>query len=507
MERYILAHDLGTSGDKATLFDREGRLVASVTKAYDVNMFNGNWAEQNPEDWWRAVVEGTREIVAKVDPQSIAAISFGAQSMGCLPVDKAGRALRPSIIHCDNRAAPQAEKLRHSISASEYYTVTGNPISPIYSLEKMMWIRDNEPEVYKNTYKFINAKDYIVARLTGVIVSDATDNLGGGVLDLDSFTYSAKIFEAAGVDLDKMPDIKPSTFIAGEISQAMSRETGLAVGTPVVIGAADGCAASIGAGCVTDNTTYLYIGSSAWISRTVAARPTDSTGQMTTSVSPVPGLYFGYGTMQAAGTANKWLRDTIGEPEKRQAAQDNTSAYKLIDQLAATSQPGAGGVIFHPYLLGERCPRWNSDARAAFLGISANTTRANLLRAVLEGVAYNLRCIYDIVGGKERIKDMVFIGGGAASPLWSGILADTLGCTLRVPHYIDEATSMGAAVIGAVGCGMFKDFSQVGSFIQIEKEYTPNPANKAVYDDAFRRFNSTYARLEPEYENWKDGAV
>lgn len=506
MERYILAHDLGTSGDKATLFSESGKLIASVTKAYEAHMFNGNWAEQDPEAWWQAVKEGTREITAQVDPAQIAAISFGAQSMGCLPVDRQGNALRPSIIHCDNRATRQAKQLAQNISADEYYRITGNPISPIYALEKIMWICDNEPDVYKNTYKFINAKDYIVAKLTGVIVTDATDTLGSGVLDLDTLCYSEEVFAAAGVALDKMPDIMPSTFVAGEITAAMSRETGLAVGTPVVIGAADGCAASIGAGCVCDNTTYLYIGSSAWISRTVEKRPQDEKRDITTSLSPVPGLYFGYGTMQAAGTANQWLRDTIAQVEKDAAAVQGVSPYKLIDELAATSPPGANGVLFHPYLLGERCPRWNSEAKAAFLGITANTTRADLLRAVLEGVAYNLRCIYDIVGGPQQIKEMVFIGGGAASPLWSGILADVLGCTLQVPHYIDEATSMGAALIGAVGCGLFKDFSKVSSFIRTEKEYHPNPAYKAVYDDAFRRFNSTYAALEPEYGTWKGEA-
>ncbi len=269
MPQYLLAHDLGTSGNKATLYSEDGRLIASRTVSYETHYFNGNWAEQDPGDWWQAVCESTRSLVADINPTDIAGVALSGQMMGCTLVNKSGGALRPSMIYCDQRSAKQAAQILGQIDLKGFYDIVGHRASPAYALEKLMWVRDNEPQVYAQAHKMLCAKDYINFHLTGRFATDYSDASGTNAFDLNTFQWSDEIIGIAGVDRDLFPEPMDSTRVLGEITDAAAAATGLKSGTPVVVGGGDGSCAGVGVGCVRPGTTYNYLGSSSWVALTV----------------------------------------------------------------------------------------------------------------------------------------------------------------------------------------------------------------------------------------------
>jgi len=263
MTKYLLAHDIGTSGNKATLFTSEGESIESKTVHYETNYLHDNWAEQNPEDWWNAVCDSTKALIRNIDPGSIAPVSFSAQMMGCLCVDKQGNPLRDSIIYFNQRAVLETQTLARKIDPVEFYKICGHRISSVYSLEKLMWLKANSPETYKKTYKMLNAKDYIVYKLTGEFATDHTDASGTNLYDIVKQEWSTRIVELSKIESEMLPDIYHSIHVIGEVSGQAARETGLKFGTLVVIGAGDGSAAGIGVGCTKPGSAYTYLGSSA----------------------------------------------------------------------------------------------------------------------------------------------------------------------------------------------------------------------------------------------------
>jgi len=502
MTRYLLAHDLGTSGNKATLFSESGQLISSVVSSYDTHYFNVNWAEQNPEDWWSAVCDSTHQLLSlsSVQPEEIAAVSFSGHMMGCLCVDKRGNPLRPHILWADQRSQAQARQLTEKIPNDRFYSIVGHRCSPSYSLTKLMWVRDNEPEIYAKTYKMIHAKDWLVFKLSGKILSEFSDASGTNALDIKALTWSEEIIAASGIDRDKFPELVPSTHIAGGVTIEASQATGLAVGTPVVMGGGDGLCGTVGAGCIKEGIVHTCLGSSSWVSF-AADRPLFDEKQRTFNwVHLVPGMYCPCGTMQTAGSSLSWLKREIARSETDQSRKLGISPYELIDKLISESSPGSNGVVFLPYLLGERAPRWNSDAKGAFIGLKMESTRGDIMRSVLEGVAMNLGVIIDIYREYGYpIDEMVLIGGGAKSDPWCQILSDVWNSQIKRLNYLEEATSMGAAVTAGVGIGLYNDFTAINKYIDIASEFKPNIANVKLYHQVKQVFEKIYQALVPVF--------
>jgi len=397
MKRYLLAHDLGTSGDKATLFTLEGRLVASRTSPYETRYSNANWAEQSPEDWWSAVRTATASLLSEHDKADVAAVCFSGQMMGCLCVDARGRPLRDSIIYSDQRAVVETGRLADAIGAEEIYRITGHRASASYSIEKLMWVRAHEPEVYRKTHKMLNAKDYINLRLTGRFCTEHNDASGTNAFDLDRRQWSPEILAAAQIEEAKLPEVLESVGVVGEVTREAAEATGLAAGTPVIAGAGDGGCATVGVGSVAEGVTYNYLGSSSWISTTTRRPIYDATQRTFTWCHPVPGLYQPCGTMQTAGSSYSWLKEQVCRVEAERAKREGRDPYELINEEVEKSPPGARGLYFLPYLLGERSPRWNPSARGAWIGLKLENRREDLLRAVLEGVSLNLEIILSVM--------------------------------------------------------------------------------------------------------------
>jgi xylulokinase len=497
MSGYILAHDLGTSGNKATLFTTEGRMVGSVTAPYDTHYFNNNWSEQEPEDWWKAVCSSTKALVQDVDARQIAVIAFSGQMMGCLCVDKDGRPLRPAILYSDQRAVKECNAILAHIDPREFYRTTGHRASASYSVEKLMWVKDHEPQVYAKTYKMLHAKDYLNFRLTGIMATEYSDASGTNVLDLNTLRWSEKIVRAAGIDGEMLPALKASTDVIGALTPAAAVALGLPAGIPVVAGGGDGVCAGVGVGSVKPGITYNYLGSSSWIATTTKQPIYDE--QMRTFVwaHAVPGYVHPCGTMQTAGSAYAWLKNEICTMEKAAASGSGGNPYELINKEIEKSPPGANGIVFLPYMLGERSPRWNPDAKGALLGLTLEHTRADVLRAVMEGVTLNLSIILDIFREQIPIHEMTVIGGGAKGAVWRKIMADIYQADILRPNYLEEATSMGAAIIGGVGCGVFKDFDVAGRFIEMTDTTHPDPALQSLYQETKSLLNDSYDALAP----------
>ena len=501
MKRYILAHDLGTSGNKATLFTTDGELVDSRTYPYETKYFHGNWAEQNPSDWWRAVCESTGELIGGIDSGEIACVAFSGQMMGCLCVDKKGNPLRNSIIYSDQRASQETRQLLDQIGEKEFYNITGHRASPSYSIEKLMWLKNNEPEVYRQTYKMLNAKDYVNYKLTGNMATDYSDASGTNAFDLNTYQWSDRIIEVSGIDGDMLPVAQESTFVLGTVTSAAARNTGLPEGTPVVVGGGDGVCAGVGVGCIKPGIAYNYVGSSSWIALVVEKPIYDEQMRTMNWAHAVPGYLQPSGTMQTAGSSYNWLKNEICRVEIQEAEKQGLSPYDIINRKIEKAPPGANGILFLPYLLGERTPRWNPDAKGAFIGLNLSHKREDILRAVLEGVTYNLEIILSILRNHTAVEQMIVVGGGAKGDVWRQMMADIYNLKIMKPNYLEEATSMGAAIIGGVGAGQFESFAAVDRFIEIESIQEPNPANRRQYEKMMPIFDSCYGALLDVYEN------
>ena len=500
MQKYLLAHDLGTSGNKATLFTLDGKLVKSIISEYNTHYFNANWVEQHPQDWWSAICTSTKQLLQDVDKKNVLVVSFSGQMMGCLCVDNNGIPLRPSIIWADMRASGEEAYLSSRIDPLEFYRTVGHRISSSYSIEKLMWVKNNEPDVYRNTYKMLNAKDYIVYKMTGQFVTDYSDASGTNAFDINSFDWSEKILGAAGIDGDKLPKVVESTFVAGEISLSVADECGLAAGTKVVVGGGDGMCASVGAGSVTEGRTYNCLGSSSWICTTTKKPIFDPDMRTFNWAHIVPGYVAPCGTMQTAGAAFNWVKNEICKYEQLMGAQEGKSPYEYINAEIDKADPTSNSLLFLPYLLGERSPRWSANAKGAFIGLKMEHSRSDVLRSVIEGIAMNLNIILGILKNDIEINEMVVIGGMAKSRVQLQILADVFGMNILKMTSLEEATSMGAAVTAGVGIGELSGFHEIDKFNTISEVISPNIENTEKYNKIMPVFDSAYFALEDVYK-------
>ena len=492
----LLAHDLGTTGNKATLFDEKGELVASALETYQTFYDRPGWVEQDPDSWWEAICRASAAVMeqAGITKSAIAAMSFSGHMMGCVPVDDQGNALRRAIIWADTRSTDQVTALLSTMTAEEIYRITGTRPNPNYTLEKIMWIRDNEPEIYKRTRFVLQSKDYIVARLTGRFATDYSDASATNAYDLSRKVWSDRLLSAAGIPEDLFPDALPSSTVIGPVRKTDGVDL---EGVPVVLGGGDGACATVGAGVIRANEGYNYFGSSSWIA-IATSEPVFDPGMRTFNLCHLePTLYMPVGTMQSAGGSYDWIREVLFPDELGKTTDE---AYAFLNRWAAAAPAGANGVLFLPYLIGERSPHWNEDARGAFVGLARSHGVKDLVRAVLEGVAFNLRSIFEALTEQgAQLGSLRMIGGGIRNPVLCQALADMLGIPIDRLESGEFATSLGAAVCAGVGVGLFDDFSVAATLSPVAVTDQPVASRKPDYDRLFGLFNQTYGALEPVF--------
>ncbi|MFT4083794.1 MAG: xylulokinase [Nocardioides sp.] len=490
----IIAHDLGTTGDKASLHEEDGVLRAAVTVRYGSYFADGGIAEQDPEDWVRAVVEATGRLLAEsgVDPSAVQAMSFSGQMMGAVFLDREHRPVTRAMIWADTRSGAQSRRLVERVGMERGYRITGHRLNPTYSLTKVMWLAEERPELFGRTRHVCLAKDYVVHRLTGRLVTDPSDASSTNAFDQRAGVWSTEILDAAGVPVELFPEVVPSTEVVGALRPEMADRLGLSRRVRVVLGGGDGPMAALGTGILDpEDGAYAYLGTSSWVSM-AAPEPLHDPQMRTMSFTHVvPGRFVPTATMQTGGGSFEWIADVLDPSE------DGRRFDRLVAE-AETAAASSEGLYFLPHLLGERSPYWNPDARAAFVGLARHHTRAHLVRAVLEGVAFNLLTCLDAFreAGRE-VTRVEAIGGGARSDAWLQILADVWGVTVRRRTIVEEGNSLGAAVVAAVGSGTLGGFGAARRLSDPLAVVEPDGDRHRAYRARHRLFVDAYQRLEP----------
>jgi xylulokinase len=468
-------------------------MIDSASFDYEVTSPKRSWVEQDPEQWWQGACRITGTLMER-NPgarEQIAAIGVCGHMLGCVPVDSQGKALRPAIIHADTRAAGEADRIGEAAGREQFYRRTGCILSAQSSLAKILWLKGHEPEVYARTARFLQSKDYLAARITGNIDStDFSDASHAQVLDIHSKTYMTDLFAALGLDPSKFPALHKGTDEIGRVSPEAARALGIPSGIPVIAGGGDGACANVGAGITTRaGEVYCCIGTTAWVAYSAAAPLIDPKARVFDIMS-LDGESFGvFGTMQAAGKSIDWARDLF-----------NIESDQAFDREAALAPPGSDGLVFLPYIDGERSPIFDARARGIFFNIDSQHQRAHFTRSVLEGVSFALRSILEVYREGRAIPEVRLIGGGANSKLWQQILADIFGADIRIPGTrADSVTSLGVALAAAVNAGVYNSLDEAASVVGAAGRIEPIKEHTAVYDKLFHTYVRLYQQVKSLY--------
>ncbi len=496
MPSYVLGIDVGTGGTRALIVDEKGHIAASATEEHEPFASPKiGWAEQRPEDWWRAAGVAVRKALAEgnLRGDQISCVGFSGQMHGAVMLDAAGEVVRPALIWCDVRTEKQCRELNERIGAERLIQLTCNPALPNFTLTKLLWVRENEPENWKRVRSVMLPKDYVRFRLTGERAIDVADASGTLMLDVAKRRWSAEVLQAAEIDPSLLPAVYESPDVCGKVSATGAAATGLAAGTPVVAGAGDQAAGATGMGIVTPGAVSATIGTSGVVFAATDRPALDPRGRLHTFCHAVPGRWHVMGVTQAAGLSLRWFRDNFGSS----ATQFSGDSYEKLTAEAATVAPGADGLLWAPYLMGERTPHLDADARGALVGLTASHTRAHVVRAILEGVAFSLKDTFTIFEEmKVPVKSIRLGGGGARSPLWRQIQADVYNHEVEIVE-AEEGAAYGAAILAGVGAKIWPSVDAAcDSVVRIASRTQPNAANAEVMQKNYAAYRRIYPAMK-----------
>lgn len=489
---YLLGLDISTTGAKALIIDERGTVIASHTAPQPISTPKPLWSEQNPADWWDGMVTAIRTALAKADltGADIACIGLTGQMHGLVLLDRAGSVLRPSILWNDQRTQAQCDAMTEKIGFKRLIELTGNRALTGFTAPKILWVRDHEPDVYARAAHILLPKDYIRFMLTGEYAIDVADAAGTSLLNVAERRWSGEVLDALQIPVEWLPKTYEGPEVTGVVSGAAAEVTGLKEGTPVIAGGGDQAAGAVGVGAVKPGVISLVVGTSGVVFAPLAQYAYEPDGRLHAFCHSVPGMWHFMGVMLSAAGSLQWFRDTLAPGE----------SFDDLLAPAAAIAPGSDGLLFLPYLTGERTPHPDPLARGAFVGLTVRHTRAHMARAVLEGVAFGLKDGFNLIaeaGLPEDIEVRVS-GGGARSTLWKQILADVLGATL-VSTNSTEGAAYGAALLAAVGAGVYPDVvSACDATIATSDAVVPGE-NRAAYDAPYRLYAGLYPALKQTF--------
>ena len=498
MRTLLLGIDIGTSACKVAAFLPDGEVVCSQTAEYPVYYPQEGWAEQDPDEWWAAVCSAIRSIFDRgcVHPSEIAAIGVDGQSWSAIPITASGEVLHRTPIWTDTRSQEICQNLRTKFDEDYLFSVCGNPLQPTYTLPKILWFKEHVPEVYQRADKFLQSNSYIVYRMAGVMTQDLSQGYGYQCFDMQHGTWNTAVCYGIGLNPDLLPDIVACHKVVGTVTEAASRATGLLQGTPVVAGGLDAACGALGVGVIESGQTQEQGGQAGGMSICLDSYHADP--RLILGQHVVPGKWLLQGGTVGGGGMIRWFEAQFCEEERQAARKSGKSSYQEMDRQAQKIAPGSEGVIMLPYMAGERSPIWNPRAKGVFYGLDFSKTRAHLIRAAMESVAYslhhNLLVAQDAGADVARLRAM---GGAANSRIWTQIKADVTGKPVDVPAS-DTATTFGAAILAGVGSGVYQSFeSAVQQSIKIKTTYLPDPENHEIYKAAFSRYLELYEAVKP----------
>lgn len=479
------------------LFTRDGSVSCACSEDYPVYYPRRGWVEQDPEDWWNAVCRGTKRLLSEnaVDPSDIAGIGIDGQSWAAIAVDAQGSVLTRSPIWLDTRSEKICTQIEDRIGSDSIFQLSGNPLKSQYATGKIIWYKENLPDIYKKIDKVLQTNSFIACRLTGVISQDISQGYGIHCFDMHKGCWNDEMCREIGIERSLLPDIAACHEIIGQVTPEAAVKTGLAAGTPVAAGGLDAACGTLGAGVVDAGQTQEQGGQAGGMSICIADYCADPRLILGFHVVPGKWLLQG-GTTGGAGTL-KWFEQQFGYEERELAEKKGCSSFELLSRLAGTIDAGSDGVVFLPYMAGERSPIWDANAKGVFYGLDFSKTKAHMTRAVMEGVAYSLKHNLDVAeSAGAKAGTLRAMGGSANSLVWTQIKADITGKKIEVPSS-DTATTLGAALLAGVGIGMYRDFNEaVSGTIAIKRHHEVNESNKEKYCEGYETYLELYASLK-----------
>ena len=496
MQSYVLGIDVGTGGTRALVISEHGQIVASATEEHEPFASPEiGWAEQHPEDWWRACGMAVRKALAgaALPAEQIACVGFSGQMHGAVMLDASDEVVRPALIWCDVRTEKQGRELTEKVGAEALIRLTCNPALPNFTVTKFLWVREQEPENWKRVRSVMLPKDYVRFRLTGEKATDMADASGTLMLDVAHRRWSDEVLQAAAIEKSLLPQLFESPEICGKVSAAGAAATGLEPGTPVVAGAGDQAAGAVGMGIVAPGAVSATIGTSGVVFAATDRPSLDPKGRLHTFCHAVPGRWHVMGVTQAAGLSLRWFRDRFGAGGNTTGSEDGGDPYDRLITEAAAVPPGSDGLLWAPYLMGERTPHLDPNARAALIGLTASHTRGHVVRAILEGVAFSLRDSFTLFAEMGvPVKNIRLGGGGARSALWRQIQADVYGHEVEILE-AEEGAAYGAAILAGVGAGLWSSVDNAcDETVKVTLRVAPPPA-------VVQRMNTSYAAYRRMY--------
>lgn len=496
---FLLGIDIGTSGTKAAIFDPDGQMHASAYQEYGMQQPKTGWAEQNPEDWWQAVKTVLRQLLHKsrIPAESIRSVGLSGQMHGLVMLDGFGKVLRPCILWCDGRTGEECREVTALVGKENLLHITANPALPGFTAGKIRWVRRHEPEIYEKCRHILLPKDYIRYRLTGELASEPSDASGTNLLDVGSRQWSKTILERLDIEPAWLPRLYESQEITGTVTPPAAAETGLKAGTPVVGGAADNMAAALGTGVISEGQAFNTIGTSGVIFAPVKQPRIDPLGRVHTFCHAVPGMWTMMSCTLSAGLSLRWYREQFCSAQIQHALSEGEDPYDWINRTVESVPPGSNGLLFLPYLMGERSPLLNETLRACFLGISANSQHRDFLRAVMEGVSFSQRQCLDILRAQNICPEqMILCGGGGRSRIWRLILAALYDMPVTRIQSSSESGILGAAILAGTGTGVYADIAQgCAASVRTTQPEFPLANDIRIYAKLYQRYYSASEML------------
>lgn len=500
---YVIGVDCGTSGTKTVLFDEKGTVISSATVEYPMYQPKNGYAEQDPADWADAMISTIRTVMSKsgVDKEDVKGVGISGQMHGLVMLDKDNKVLRRSIIWCDQRTAAEVEEMNSKLGREKLIGITANPALTGWTAAKILWVRNNEPEIYDKCRHILLPKDYLRFILTGEYATEVSDASGMQLLDVPNRCWSKEVCETLDIDMSMLGKVYESCEVTGQVTEAMAEKTGLKAGTIVVGGAGDNAAAAVGTGVAVDGKAFTTIGTSGVVFAHTSRISIDPKGRVHTCCAAVPGCWHVMGVTQGAGLSLKWFRDNFCSAEKETAKYMGVDEYYLMDKEAMTVPTGANRLLYLPYLMGERTPHLDPDARGVFFGLSAMHTKKDMLRAVMEGVSYSLRdCVEVFREMNINVSDMMACGGGGSSPLWRQMLADVYNCPVKTVRS-KEGPALGAAILAGVGTGLYPSVQAAcDAMIRLNPAQEPIPENVPRYEAVYQVYRSLYPAMKDRFQ-------
>ncbi len=503
---YLIGIDIGTSGTKTIIIDaaKNGEVVASSTREYPLYTPKPQWAEQEPEDWWQATCASIADVMDQsgASPSDIKGIGLSGQMHGSVFLDENNQVVRPAILWCDQRTGPECDWITEKVGFDKVVEYTSNPVLTGFTAGKIVWLRNHEPEMYKLVRKVLLPKDYIRFRLTGEFATEVSDASGTSLFNVTKRDWAYEMLDAIDIPKEWMPKCYESFEVSGKVTSEAAGITGLKAGTPVVGGGGDQAAGAVGNGIVESGIVSSTVGTSGVVFAFSDEPVVDPEVRMHTFCHAVPGKWHVMGVVLSAGGSLRWYRDTFAGAETTVAKSLGTDPYNVMCMEAEKAPPGCEGLIFLPYLTGERTPYPDPDAKGVFFGINLRSDRAHFTRSVLEGVAFGLRDSFGMLEDLNiPIKQVRSSGGGAKSPLWRKIQADVTGYD-HVTINVDEGPALGVAILAGVGTGIYKSVEEACNSIISVKEKTPGDLNaKKTYDRYYEVYRSLYQSLAGDFKS------